>query len=53
MEGVIEAKLAIYSWSVLVDTHIEHVDVEDHEVKGEGESHGHQKVDVNLRKYKY
>ena len=29
-------------------THIKYINVEDHEVKGEGESHGHQEVDVDL-----
>ncbi len=33
-------------------THIQHVDVEDEEVEGEGQSHGQQQPDVALQKYK-
>jgi hypothetical protein len=33
-------------------THVQHVDVEDEEVEGEGQSHGQQQPDVALRKFK-
>ena len=29
------------------NTYIKYINVKDHEVKGEGESHGHQQVDVD------
>ena len=46
---IVRSKLQI----VRISTHIEHGDVEDHQVKGKRESHCHEKVNVDLVNIKF